>query len=62
MHDPQHKAEILRRLKTLRPDSGGEWGKMSVAQMLWHVNEAMEGALGRISCGADEACRCRVRC
>ncbi len=30
------------------------WGKMSVSQMLWHVNEAMEGALGRIAGGADE--------
>ena len=25
---------------------------MSVAQMLWHVNEAMEGALGRIAMDA----------
>ena len=48
LHDPQHKAEILRRLKTLGPDAAQRWGKMSVSQMLWHVNEAMEGALGRI--------------
>jgi len=48
LHDPQHKAEILRRLKTLSPDAARRWGKMSVSQMLWHVNEAMEGALGRI--------------
>ena len=48
LHDPHHKAEILRRLKTLSPDAARRWGKMSVSQMLWHVNEAMEGALGRI--------------
>jgi hypothetical protein len=48
LHDPQHKAEIMRRLKTLSPDAARRWGKMSVSQMLWHVNEAMEGALGRI--------------
>jgi len=48
VHDPAYKAEILRRLRTLRPDSQRRWGKMSVGQMLWHVNEAMEGALGRI--------------
>ena len=48
LHDPQHKAEILQRLKTLSPDAARRWGKMSVSQMLWHVNEAMEGALGRI--------------
>ena len=46
LHDPHDKAEILRRLKALRADAERRWGKMSVAQMLWHVNEAMEGALG----------------
>jgi hypothetical protein len=48
LHDPQHGAQILRRLKALSPDAARRWGKMSVTQMLWHVNEAMEGALGRI--------------
>ena len=48
LHDPRDRAEIVRRLRALRPDSDRRWGKMSVAQMLWHVNEAMEGALGRI--------------
>ena len=48
LHDPAYNAEVLRRIKALRPDSQRQWGKMSVAQMLWHVNEAMEGALGRI--------------
>ena len=49
LHDAQYKSDIVRRLKTLRPDSARKWGKMSVSQMLWHVNEAMEGALGRIT-------------
>jgi hypothetical protein len=48
LHDPQCKEGILRRLKTLGPDAARRWGRMSVTQMLWHVNEAMEGALGRI--------------
>ena len=47
LHDAECKAETLRRVKSLRPDAQRKWGKMSVAQMLWHVNEAMEGALGR---------------
>lgn len=47
LHDPKCKAEIVRRLQALRPDSERRWGRMSVAQMLWHVNEALEGALGR---------------
>ena len=46
LHDPPHRAEILRRIRALQPDAERRWGKMSVAQMLWHVNEAMEGALG----------------
>jgi hypothetical protein len=54
LHDPAYKAEVLRRLNALRPDTNRRWGKMSVAQMLWHVNEAMEGALGR---GAAEPVR-----
>jgi hypothetical protein len=48
LHDPQYKADILRRLKTLRPDSERKWGKMSVAQMLWHLNESMACAVGEI--------------
>ena len=51
LHDAPYKADILRRLKSLRPDAARKWGKMSVAQMLWHVNEAMEAALGRIDFG-----------
>ena len=47
LHDSAYKAEVLRRLNALGPDTDRRWGKMSVAQMLWHVNEAMEGALGR---------------
>jgi hypothetical protein len=49
LHDARDKAEILRRIKTLRPDSPREWGKMSVAQMLWHVNESMACAVGEIA-------------
>ena len=48
LHDARDRAEIVLRLRALRPDSDRRWGKMSVTQMLWHVNEAMEGALGRI--------------
>ncbi len=47
LHDAQYKTEIVRRVKALRADSRPRWGKMSVSQMLWHVNEALEDALGR---------------
>ena len=48
LHDPRYKAETVRRVKALRPDTERRWGRMSVGQMLWHVNQAMEGALGHI--------------
>ena len=48
LHEERYKTDTLRRVELLRPDSRGRWGKMSVGQMLWHVNQAMEGALGRI--------------
>ncbi len=46
LHEERYKADILRRVESLRPDSRGQWGKMSVGQMLWHVNQAMEGCAG----------------
>ena len=47
LHEPGVKADVQRRVRTLRADSTGRWGRMSVSQMLWHLNEAMETALGR---------------
>jgi hypothetical protein len=47
LHDAQYKADVLRRVEALRPDTRGRWGRMSVSQMLWHVSEALDGALGR---------------
>ena len=46
LHDAEYRASIQNRLRALRPDSERRFGKMSVSQMLWHVNEAMEVALG----------------
>ena len=49
LHDPRDRAEIVRRVHALRPDSTRQWGRMSIGQMLWHVNQAMESALGRLA-------------
>jgi hypothetical protein len=48
LHDREFKADVRRRVMSLRRDTPRMWGKMSVGQMLWHVNEAMEDALGRV--------------
>ena len=40
------KAEILRRLRTVRPDSVRRWGRMSAPQMICHLIDAMRMAMG----------------
>jgi uncharacterized protein DUF1569 len=47
LHDAQTRAALRQRLESLRPDSPRAWGKMSVDQMLHHVNLSLECALGR---------------
>jgi hypothetical protein len=41
------KAEILARLRTLRPDSARRWGRMSAHQMLCHLADWSRMLLGR---------------
>jgi len=43
---PDDKAEILRRLQALRPDSTRRWGRMSVHQMVCHLADAYRMATG----------------
>jgi hypothetical protein len=49
LHDPRTRVALTQRLATLRPDAQRRWGKMSVDQMLHHVNLLLESALGRSS-------------
>jgi hypothetical protein len=42
----QEKLEILRRLRNLRPDSKGWWGRMSPHQMICHLKVCFQMALG----------------
>jgi len=37
---PTDKAEIVRRLKTVRPDCTRRWGRMSAHQMVCHLSDA----------------------
>ena len=43
--DPPVTAEFVERIRTLTPESGPEWGKMDVAQMLAHCCVPYEIAL-----------------
>jgi hypothetical protein len=46
----QHdKAEILQRLKTVRPDSVRRWGRMSAHQMVCHLSDAFRVVIAQKS-------------
>lgn len=49
LHDPAYCAAVGKRLAALRPDCHPKWGKMSVDQMLWHVNQTLQLHLGEIA-------------
>jgi hypothetical protein len=46
LHDPEIRSAVEKRLAALTADARPRWGKMSVDQMLWHVNQAMGVPLG----------------
>jgi hypothetical protein len=46
LHDPEVYASIRKRIESLRVDTPRQWGKMSIDQMLWHVNVSMREAVG----------------
>ena len=48
LHDEAYRSQVMTRVAALRRDSQRRWGRMSVDQMLWHVNGAMAAALGQI--------------
>lgn len=43
------KAELLDRLRTVRPDSVRRWGRMSAHQMVCHLSDAFLVVMGRKS-------------
>ncbi len=47
LHDPAVRDSIIARLKSLTPHATRAWGKMTIDQMLWHLCEPLEVALGR---------------
>lgn len=49
LHDPQCRSDIEARLRSLHSENKPRWGRMSVDQMLWHVNEGLALSLGQIT-------------
>ena len=44
---PRDTAEILTRLKHIRPDSARRWGRMTAHQMICHLADSFRMALGQ---------------
>lgn len=44
---PRDTAELLRRVRDVRPDNVGRWGRMTAHQMICHLCDASRMALGR---------------
>lgn len=44
---PEDKADVLRRLKTVRPDSARQFGRMSAPQMVCHLSDSFLAVMGR---------------
>ena len=48
-------AALIRRLRTLRPDSERRWGRMSAHQMVCHLADSCRMAIGQIPMNASPA-------
>ena len=44
---PTDLADILRRLRTVRPEAAAKWGRMSAHQMVCHLADSMRVALNQ---------------
>lgn len=49
LHDPGVRASIEKRVRLLQPETKPKWGRMTVDQMLWHVNVSMAECIGEYS-------------
>ncbi len=49
LFEPQTAQNIIARINQLQPTSQRQWGKMNVAQMLKHCNEALGTATGDVT-------------
>lgn len=47
LHDPATRAALRSRLEALRPSATRQWGKMTIDQMLRHLNIAIGATLGQ---------------
>ena len=46
LHDGVTRTSVAWRIESLRPESARLWGRMTIDQMLWHVNQGLLAGLG----------------
>jgi hypothetical protein len=51
--DHRERAELLRRLRLLRPDQARRWGRMTAHQMVCHLSDAFRMATGEKVVGSE---------
>ncbi len=44
--DPGVREQVIQRIQNLTPDAQRRWGKMSVRQMICHLNDSFLGVMG----------------
>jgi hypothetical protein len=50
LHEASARSRLIERAGRLEAGSVRQWGRMTVDQMLWHVNAQMEVGIGRRKC------------
>lgn len=55
LHNAGVRNTLKKRVQELRPESQRKWGRMTVDQMLWHVNLPLKESLGEYSTPANKA-------
>ena len=46
LYHPLDKAEVLRRLRQVSPETPRQWGRMSAGQMVCHLSDSFRVAMG----------------
>jgi hypothetical protein len=49
------RAQILNRLRQVKPDSGRQWGKMTPHQMVCHLNDSFKSVIGERQVAGDKS-------
>lgn len=55
LHNAGVRNALRHRIESLRPDTQRTWGRMTVDQMLWHVNTVLAESLGEYTPSPQKA-------